>query len=112
VARLHPLQPELADGFDPSAVRVRAATFDHVAPHAHGGTDDSSSNLVTACWSCNLQKSEFTLERIGWHLQDQDPTIEWDGLVHAYPALWALANARASSGDRAFHGRWLRFLCA
>lgn len=34
---------------------------DHVVPTSRGGTDNPS-NLVTACWSCNLEKGT----RTGW----------------------------------------------
>jgi hypothetical protein len=34
---------------------------DHLVPASRGGTDDPS-NLVTACWSCNLEKGN----RTGW----------------------------------------------
>jgi 5-methylcytosine-specific restriction endonuclease McrA len=90
---------------------ARAATFDHVNPHAHGGTDVTEANLVTACWSCNLQKSEFSLERLGWTLREVDASGNWDGLTHAYPALWERAKASASEADVRFHTRWLRLLC-
>jgi 5-methylcytosine-specific restriction endonuclease McrA len=48
----------------------RASSIDHLRPHAHGGVSDQAGNLVTACWACSLQKSEFTLDRLGWSLLD------------------------------------------
>lgn len=45
---------------------------DHVLPTSRGGTDDPS-NLVTACWSCNLKKGT----RTGWEYR-----------------LWRLFNGR------------------
>jgi 5-methylcytosine-specific restriction endonuclease McrA len=91
---------------------ARAATFDHVNPHAHGGIDVSAANLVTACWSCNLQKSESTLKRLGWSLREIDAASNWVGLTRAYPALWERGMVGASSADVKYHTRWLRLLCS
>jgi hypothetical protein len=84
-----------------------AGTIDHIQPHAHGGVDDSVDNLATACWACNLQKSEFSLERLGWELRR--PTASgWDGLVGCYAALWQVAQPKGSLADIRYHNRWLR----
>jgi hypothetical protein len=89
---------------------ARTATFDHLRPHAHGGLDVTADNLVTACWPCNLQKSDFSVERLGWTIQDIDASIDWDGLVHAYPALWERARPNATPSQVRYHSRWLRLL--
>jgi hypothetical protein len=84
-----------------------AGTIDHIKAHAHGGADDSVDNLATACWACNLQKSEFSLDRLGWELRT--PTASgWDGLVGSYAALWQVAQPSASLADVRYHTRWLR----
>jgi 5-methylcytosine-specific restriction endonuclease McrA len=56
-----------------------AGTIDHIKPYAHGGLGDFD-NLASACWSCNLQKSEFSLERLGWEKREPIAST-WDGLV-------------------------------
>lgn len=89
---------------------ARTATFDHVSPHAHGGSDVNPENLVTACWTCNLQKSEFTLDRLGWTLREPHDASGWDGLTHAYPALWERAKHQATKSQALYHTRWLRLL--
>jgi 5-methylcytosine-specific restriction endonuclease McrA len=86
-----------------------AGTIDHIKALAHGGVDDAVDNLATACWACNLQKSEFSLERLGWELRR--PTASgWDGLVGCYAALWQAAQRDASPApaDIRYHQRWLR----
>jgi hypothetical protein len=62
---------------------AHAGTIDHIEPHAHGGVDDAMENLATACWACNLQKSEFSLERLGWELR-RPTALGWDGLVGVF----------------------------
>jgi 5-methylcytosine-specific restriction endonuclease McrA len=83
-----------------------SASIDHVQPHAHGGSSDEIENLVTACWPCNIQKGEFSLDRLGWSLLPP-PEREWDGLVSSYPALWELARPNASVNDVRYHRVWL-----
>lgn len=39
-----------------------SATLDHIIPHSQGGSDDME-NLVTACWSCNRDKGNRTIEQ-------------------------------------------------
>lgn len=88
----------------------RAATFDHLRPHSQGGTDITLDNLVTACWSCNLQKSGFSLERLGWTLKPIDETSTWDGLTATYPALWRKLAPTATAQQEKYHRRWLTIL--
>ena len=40
---------------------------DHVFPVSRGGSNDTS-NLVTACRTCNRTKADKTLEELGWEL--------------------------------------------
>lgn len=55
--------------------------YDHVLPHAKGGTNDLS-NVVISCAPCNFGRMEFTLEEVGV----EDPRLRepvrstWDGL--------------------------------
>lgn len=44
-----------------------ALDCDHVMPLSRGGTNDRA-NLVTACRSCNQQKSDKTPDEMGWEL--------------------------------------------
>lgn len=45
-----------------------ANTIDHVQPKSKGGTD-SWENLVACCFRCNNQKSDRTLNELGWELK-------------------------------------------
>ena len=45
-------------------------TLDHVVPRAKGGKD-SWDNLVTACFKCNNEKSDLTIEE--WGKEDPRP---------------------------------------
>ena len=38
------------------------ATLDHVKPVSKGGERYSSSNIVVACWSCNMRKRDMDVE--------------------------------------------------
>jgi hypothetical protein len=60
-----------------------------VVHHAAGGLTNAE-NLVTACWSCNFGKADYTLEEIGL----EDPRLrppktldDWDGLMSLVPQL-------------------------
>lgn len=89
---------------------ARAATFDHVRPHAHGGDNSSAENVVTACRRCNVQKSDFSLDSLGWILREPDVSSDWDGLTHAYRALWERARHHATESQVRYHTRWLHLL--
>lgn len=39
--------------------------IDHVHPISRGGSNDMS-NLVVSCAPCNIEKSNHTLEELGW----------------------------------------------
>lgn len=64
-----------------AAFQVLWAQYDHVIPHAHGGTNDPS-NMVVACAACNYARVAYTLEEVGL----SDPRLRepvrsnWDGL--------------------------------
>lgn len=100
-----------ADAVHPIYV-MRSASIDHVNPHAHAGGDEPTSNLVTACWPCNAQKGEFTLDRLGWEPMKPPSSGGWDGFVPAYPMLWATGRQRGSPSpaEVRYHSIWHRAL--
>ena len=55
--------------------------YDHLIPHARGGTNDVSNMLVT-CAPCNNGRSNLTLEEVGLsHPLAREPVRSaWDGL--------------------------------
>lgn len=55
--------------------------YDHIVPHAKGGTNDLD-NLVITCAPCNFGRSSFTLEEVGLlnPLQFSPHESSWDGL--------------------------------
>jgi hypothetical protein len=79
----------------------------HRASLARGGDTEALTNLATACWGCNVQKSDLSLERLGWQLQTHRVRSAWDGLVGFYPALWNVAQSNATEEDVRFHSKWL-----
>jgi 5-methylcytosine-specific restriction endonuclease McrA len=63
------------------------ATFDHVVPVTRMGRNDET-NMVTACWSCNFGKDNYTLEELGIRrrvLASSPPVPQsaWNGLRDA-----------------------------
>lgn len=72
------------------------AIADHVVPRRVGGRT-CEDNLVTACWSCNYGKAEFTLEQLGLddpRLRKLVPEDDWDGLVPLITPLREQARVR------------------
>jgi len=64
------------------------ASVDHVLAVARNGTNEPS-NLVTACWRCNLSKNDAHLESTT-PPQDIPPdlvALRWDGLSSLYIEL-------------------------
>jgi 5-methylcytosine-specific restriction endonuclease McrA len=61
------------------------ANADHVLPWKLGGATDKA-NLVTACWSCNYGKSDFTLDQLGLDDPRGRPpnSDDWDGLTSLF----------------------------
>lgn len=107
LARLYPTEipyvnDHLPAGRTHPAFTRLSASVDHVRPAALGGTNDQA-NLVTACWPCNVAKSEFDLEFLGWTIHPIDH-VDWSGLVEYHRPLWHLAG----EPDRARHLRWMR----
>jgi hypothetical protein len=64
-----------------AAFQVMWAQYDHVLPHARGGTNDIS-NVILTCAACNYGRMDYTLEEVGL----VDPRTRaprhgpWDGL--------------------------------
>lgn len=56
-------------------------TYDHLVPHARGGSNDPG-NLVVACQPCNCGRANLTLEEAGLaDPREREPVrSEWDGL--------------------------------
>lgn len=57
------------------------AQYDHVVPHAYGGTNDLD-NLVVSCAACNFGKMSYRLEELGLSDPRERPPVQsqWDGL--------------------------------
>ena len=85
---------------------ARTASIDHIHPRSRGGAEDVD-NFVTACWPCNTQKADQSLERLGWKLLEIT-TEDWDGLVNSYPVLWSTAKHNAIESDVRYHLSWLK----
>lgn len=109
LSRLHPevfpYQANWKTGVAHPAYVTLSATLDHVVPVALGGDSVDEENLVCACWSCNLRKSDLSLAAAGFELTlaSADPT--WDGLSSAYRMLWE-ATGRLELG--AHEREWMR----
>jgi 5-methylcytosine-specific restriction endonuclease McrA len=87
------------------AFAALSATLDHVVPVALGGDSLDQSNLVCACWSCNLQKSALPLDSLGWKLMNAQTDADWDGLSSLYEPLWvALDRPELGANERG----WMR----
>jgi hypothetical protein len=63
------------------------ASVDHIKPVALGG-DNTDTNLIAACWKCNLDKSnsEIREDQIK-AITDEIKNLGWDGLCSLYPKL-------------------------
>lgn len=70
-----------------AAFQALWAQYDHILPHARGGTN-SFENMVITCAACNFGRMDFTLEEVGI----EDPRCrpvqhsDWNGLEHALPS--------------------------
>jgi 5-methylcytosine-specific restriction endonuclease McrA len=55
--------------------------YDHLLPHARGGTNDLG-NIVITCAPCNFARMNYTLEEIGLlDPRTREPVrSDWDGL--------------------------------
>ena len=75
-------------------------TIDHVHPVSRGGAIDDPENLATVCTRCQYQKSNRTLESLGWERREPGP--QWDGLTGLYAQLWSDLGRPAGA-----HCAWL-----
>ena len=64
-----------------AAFQAMWAQYDHVLPHALGGTNDLD-NLVLACAACNFGRGGYSLDDVGVEDPRQRPIPQshWDGL--------------------------------
>lgn len=58
-------------------------TIDHLIPIARGGCNNDL-NLITTSMIRNSAKSNWTIEEIGWKLQEKGQLNNWDGLIHHF----------------------------
>lgn len=64
-----------------AAFQAMWAQYDHVVPHAKGGTNELE-NIVLACAACNFGRGSYSLEEVGVADPRGRPPIRtaWDGL--------------------------------
>ena len=64
-----------------AAFQTLWAQYDHVVPHACGGTNDLD-NLVVTCAACNFGKMSYRLDELGLQDPRDFPPVRsaWDGL--------------------------------
>ncbi len=64
-----------------AAFQAMWAQYDHIVPHAMGGTNELE-NLVVTCAPCNFGRMSYTLAQVGIMDPRQYPpkTSPWDGL--------------------------------
>ena len=64
-----------------AAFQAMWAQYDHVLPHARGGTNDLE-NLVLTCAPCNFGRGGYTIEEVGVQDPRERPITKfsWDGL--------------------------------
>ena len=75
------------------------AIADHVTPWTLGGRTDME-NLVSACWSCNYGKADFTVDQIGIADRRTRPVASpdgWDGLTSRLAPLRSEGQAAVAS---------------
>lgn len=64
-----------------AAFQAMWAQYDHIVPHAHGGTNDLQ-NLVLTCAPCNFGRAGYTLQEVA--VTDPRTRLpvqsQWDGL--------------------------------
>jgi 5-methylcytosine-specific restriction endonuclease McrA len=97
-----PYHPNWKSDIAPRAYWDISTTLDHVHAVSMGGDYQDPANLVTACYRCQDQKNNLSLEILGWSVRrDGDG---WSGLIEAYEPLWE----RLGRPDRAEHSKWIR----
>lgn len=75
-----------------AAFQVLWVQYDHLVPHAWGGTNQPD-NVVVTCAGCNYARGAYLLEEVGLAnpLDFEPVTSAWDGLERVLPAgrRWA-----------------------
>lgn len=83
-----------------------SASVDHLHPYSVDGNNLAPENLITACWVCNLRKSNLSLDQLGWTLLPVERS-EWKGLTDLMQPIWeARGRPKISPPDKT----WLRLL--
>lgn len=84
--RMHAAYPDTArwgtkEHEQHSAFQAMWAQYDHVVPHAMGGTNELE-NIVLACAACNFGRGGYTVAQVGVCDPRTAPPLrnEWDGL--------------------------------
>jgi hypothetical protein len=80
-------------------------SVDHVVPVARGGADDES-NWVCCSMLTNQIKANWTLDELGWKLQDRGDFSQWDGMLNWFVREMA-RDAIRSKAPKYCHD-WLR----
>lgn len=64
-----------------AAFQAMWAQYDHILPHARGGTNDLD-NIVLSCAPCNFGRMNYTLDELGLEDPRKRPSkvSSWDGL--------------------------------
>ena len=77
-----------------AALQAMCVNYDHILPHAYGGTNELSNLLVT-CSPCNYAKMAYTLEQAGLADPFLRPPVKssWDGLERLLKPELASAEA-------------------
>ena len=80
--------PNGKDGAMLSLFQWGFASVDHIVPVTHGGANDPS-NLVAACWRCNLSKGDAPPETVPAPqvIPAELVALRWDGLSSVYTRI-------------------------
>jgi 5-methylcytosine-specific restriction endonuclease McrA len=70
-----------------AAFQVLWLQYDHLVPHARGGSNDLD-NMLIACAACNFGRMQYTLEEVGFApVSSIERThSSWDGLERVFAA--------------------------
>jgi HNH endonuclease len=81
------------------AFQVMWLQYDHVIPHARGGTNELD-NMLVACAACNFGRMNYTLEEVGFSSlrEIRLTTSDWDGLEKVLPIAQRLKLVPAGAG--------------
>lgn len=106
---LHLLYPEAipwgrTNATQHAAFQALWAQYDHILPHARGGTN-VLENMVLTCAACNFGRMNYTLEEVGLDdPRNREPvTTTWSGLEDVLPpgkriVLWCADVAGQATG--------------